>query len=249
MHSLLDPNLAFIFFWLGLALIVLELIVPGHIFSGTIGTILLLLSFASFGLLPVRLLGILLLVASVVFFLLEIKVPGLGRVVDRRDRLARAPGAQSSSTGRGASTCLARDAAGAAAVATFSTCGGEAARDPEQAAPNSARAIHRHAGGDAHGLSPEGVVCVASEEMERYKVRPWDGPRERKVKVTRSTASGSRSSRRMTTSKLRRDRRKGGTRESLLSAWRSSSALVVLFPRTRSGSMPRYQRGRVRLGR
>ncbi len=38
LHSLLDPNLAFIFFWLGLALIVLELLVPGHVFSGTIGT-------------------------------------------------------------------------------------------------------------------------------------------------------------------------------------------------------------------
>ena len=39
LHSLLDPNLAFIFFWVGLALIVLELLVPGHVFSGTIGTI------------------------------------------------------------------------------------------------------------------------------------------------------------------------------------------------------------------
>src|SRR4029079_9347864 len=44
LHSLFDPNLAFIFFWLGLALIVIELIVPGHIFSGTVGTILLLTS-------------------------------------------------------------------------------------------------------------------------------------------------------------------------------------------------------------
>lgn len=78
LHALFDPNLAFIFFWLGLGLIVIELIVPGHIFSGTIGTILLLISIVSFGLLPVRLLGILLLAASVVFFLLEIKVPGLG---------------------------------------------------------------------------------------------------------------------------------------------------------------------------
>ena len=33
LHDLFDPNLAFIFFWLGLALIVLELIVPGHVFS------------------------------------------------------------------------------------------------------------------------------------------------------------------------------------------------------------------------
>ena len=77
-HSLFDPNLAFIFFWLGLALIVLELIVPGHIFSGTVGTILLLTSIVSFGLLPVRLIGIALLVASVVFFVVELKVPGLG---------------------------------------------------------------------------------------------------------------------------------------------------------------------------
>jgi len=78
LHNLFDPNLAFIFFWLGLALIVLELIVPGHVFSGTIGTILLLISIASFGLLPVRLIGIALLVASVVFFVVELKVPGLG---------------------------------------------------------------------------------------------------------------------------------------------------------------------------
>jgi membrane-bound serine protease (ClpP class) len=78
LHDLFDPNLAFIFFWLGLALIVLELIVPGHVFSGTIGTILLLTSIASFGFLPVRLIGIAFLVASVVFFVIELKVPGLG---------------------------------------------------------------------------------------------------------------------------------------------------------------------------
>jgi membrane-bound serine protease (ClpP class) len=78
LHGLIDPNLAFIFFWLGLALIVLELLVPGHIFSGTIGTILLILAVVSFGLLPVRLIGIGLLAASVVAFILEAKHPGLG---------------------------------------------------------------------------------------------------------------------------------------------------------------------------
>jgi membrane-bound serine protease (ClpP class) len=78
LHALFDPNLAFIFFWLGLALIVLELIVPGHVFSGTVGTILLILSIVSFGLLPVRVVGIALLLASIVFFVLELKVPGLG---------------------------------------------------------------------------------------------------------------------------------------------------------------------------
>lgn len=78
LHALFDPTLAFVFFWLGLALIVLELIVPGHIFSGTVGTILMILAIVSFGLLPVRLLGIGLLLASVVFLILELKTPGLG---------------------------------------------------------------------------------------------------------------------------------------------------------------------------
>ena len=78
LHALFDPSLAFIFFWLGLGLIVLELIVPGHVFSGTIGTILLAISLWSFGLLPVRLIGIVLLVASVICYVIELKAPGLG---------------------------------------------------------------------------------------------------------------------------------------------------------------------------
>lgn len=78
LHGLLDPNLAFIFFWLGLALIVLELIVPGHIFSGTLGTILLILAIVSFGLLPVRLVGIVLLIGSAIAFVVELRQPGLG---------------------------------------------------------------------------------------------------------------------------------------------------------------------------
>jgi membrane-bound serine protease (ClpP class) len=48
------------------------------VFSGTIGTILLILSIASFGLLPVRFIGILFLIASVVCFVIELKAPGLG---------------------------------------------------------------------------------------------------------------------------------------------------------------------------
>lgn len=78
LHGLFDPNIAFLFFWLGLALIVLELLVPGHIFSGTIGTILLIIALLSFGLLPVRWIGIALLVFAVVAFVLELNAPGLG---------------------------------------------------------------------------------------------------------------------------------------------------------------------------
>jgi membrane-bound serine protease (ClpP class) len=75
---LFNPTLAFLFFWLGLALIVLELLIPGHVFSGTVGTILLLISLFSFGVLPVRWVGVLLLIAAVVFFVLELNAPGLG---------------------------------------------------------------------------------------------------------------------------------------------------------------------------
>jgi membrane-bound serine protease (ClpP class) len=78
LHGLIDPNLAFIFFWLGLGLIVLELIVPGHVFSGTIGTLLLITALVSFGILPVRVIGIALLVLSVIAFIVELQAPGLG---------------------------------------------------------------------------------------------------------------------------------------------------------------------------
>jgi membrane-bound serine protease (ClpP class) len=78
LHTLLDPNLAFIFFWLGLGLIILWLIVPHHVVSGLIGLAMFVLAIVSFGILPVRLIGILLLVVSVVAFILELKAPGLG---------------------------------------------------------------------------------------------------------------------------------------------------------------------------
>ena len=78
LHTLLDPTLAFVFFWLGLALIVLELLVPGHIFSGTIGTAMLILAIVSFGVLPVQLIGIILLVAAAVLMVVELNAPGFG---------------------------------------------------------------------------------------------------------------------------------------------------------------------------
>jgi membrane-bound serine protease (ClpP class) len=75
LHRLLDPNLAFIFFYLGLSLIIAEFFVPGGV-VGTIGTVLLILAIVALGMLPVQLLGVILLVASVAFFLLELKLPG-----------------------------------------------------------------------------------------------------------------------------------------------------------------------------
>jgi membrane-bound serine protease (ClpP class) len=75
LHRLLDPNLAFIFFYLGLSLIIAEIFVPGGV-VGTAGAVLLVLAVVALGMLPVQLLGVVLLVASVAFFLLEIKLPG-----------------------------------------------------------------------------------------------------------------------------------------------------------------------------
>jgi membrane-bound serine protease (ClpP class) len=78
LHGMFDPSLAFLFFWLGLGLIVVELLFPGHLVSGLVGTTMLLIAIVSFGLLPVRLIGIALLVMSVVFFAFEARHPGLG---------------------------------------------------------------------------------------------------------------------------------------------------------------------------
>jgi membrane-bound serine protease (ClpP class) len=78
LHPLFTPNFAFLFFYLGLALIVLELLHPGISVPGILGALSLVLAGASLGMLPVQLIGVVLLIASVVFFLLELKHPGLG---------------------------------------------------------------------------------------------------------------------------------------------------------------------------
>jgi membrane-bound serine protease (ClpP class) len=78
LHGLINPNLAFIFFYLGIILIIIELLHPGVSVPGILGTLLLVAAFLSFGVLPVQLGGVVLLVASAVFYLLELKHPGLG---------------------------------------------------------------------------------------------------------------------------------------------------------------------------
>jgi membrane-bound serine protease (ClpP class) len=78
LHGLIDPNLAFIFFYLGIILIVIEVLHPGISVPGVLGTLLLVTSIISFGILPVQLGGVILLVASAVLYLLELKHPGIG---------------------------------------------------------------------------------------------------------------------------------------------------------------------------
>jgi membrane-bound serine protease (ClpP class) len=78
LHPLFNPNLAFVFFYAGLALIVVELLHPGLSIPGILGVLLLVLAGTAFGMLPIQLVGLVLLVASVGFFLLELKNPGIG---------------------------------------------------------------------------------------------------------------------------------------------------------------------------
>jgi membrane-bound serine protease (ClpP class) len=78
LHALLSPDFAFIFFYLGIGLIVIEFLHPGLSVPGILGIVSLVVAFVTFGLLPVQLIGIVLLLASALFFLLELKHPGLG---------------------------------------------------------------------------------------------------------------------------------------------------------------------------
>ncbi len=78
LQTLLSPNIAFLLFYLGLALIVVEMLTPGVTVPGVLGVLCLGLALTAFGMLPVQLLGVGLLAASVAFFLVEFQNPGLG---------------------------------------------------------------------------------------------------------------------------------------------------------------------------
>jgi membrane-bound serine protease (ClpP class) len=78
LHSLITPDFAFLFFYAGIILIIVELLHPGISVPGILGALFLVFSFVSLGMLPVRLSGVILLVLSAVCFLVELKHPGLG---------------------------------------------------------------------------------------------------------------------------------------------------------------------------
>jgi membrane-bound serine protease (ClpP class) len=76
LHGLLSPDLAFIFFYLGLGLVIAGFL--HHPAALVFGIVSFIAAFVSFGMLPVSLIGIVLLLASAGFFLIELKHPGLG---------------------------------------------------------------------------------------------------------------------------------------------------------------------------
>ena len=73
-----DPNIAYIFFMIGLYGIMFELYNPGSIFPGVVGVISLILAFYSLHTLPVNYAGLGLIIFAVILFIAEIKVVSHG---------------------------------------------------------------------------------------------------------------------------------------------------------------------------
>jgi len=73
-----NPNIAYILLLVGLAGLYFELSNPGAVFPGVIGAVSLVLAFYSLSTLPVNYAGVLLILLSVVFFILEVYVTSYG---------------------------------------------------------------------------------------------------------------------------------------------------------------------------
>lgn len=78
LHKAVDPNIAFLLFVLGLAGIVFEVTHPGLNLPGVLGGLALVTSLVILGLLPVNLAGLILILAALGFFILDLQVVGHG---------------------------------------------------------------------------------------------------------------------------------------------------------------------------
>ena len=78
LNLLSDPNIAYIFFMLGLYGLMFELYSPGAIFPGVIGGISIIVAFYSLHTLPVNYAGLALIIFAVILFIAEIKVVSHG---------------------------------------------------------------------------------------------------------------------------------------------------------------------------
>jgi membrane-bound serine protease (ClpP class) len=73
-----DPNIAYIFFLLGVYGLIYELYNPGAILPGVVGVISIILAFYSMATLPVNYAGLALIVVGIVLFILELKITSYG---------------------------------------------------------------------------------------------------------------------------------------------------------------------------
>jgi membrane-bound serine protease (ClpP class) len=81
-HRLLDllsdPNIAYIFFMLGIYGLLFELYNPGSVLPGVVGAISIILAFYSLHTLPVNYAGLALIVIGIILFVLELKITSYG---------------------------------------------------------------------------------------------------------------------------------------------------------------------------
>lgn len=78
LHSLTNPNIAYILLFLGIYGILGEFSNPGALFPGIFGGICLILAFVAFQMIPINLAGIILIIAGIILFIVEIYTPTFG---------------------------------------------------------------------------------------------------------------------------------------------------------------------------
>ncbi|MDI9597728.1 MAG: nodulation protein NfeD [Atribacterota bacterium] len=78
LHSLTNPNIAYILLFLGIYGILGEFSNPGALFPGIFGGICLILAFVAFQMIPINLAGIILIITGIILFLFEIYTPTFG---------------------------------------------------------------------------------------------------------------------------------------------------------------------------
>jgi len=78
LHSLTDPNIAYILLFLGIYGILGEFSNPGTLFPGIFGGICLILAFVAFQMIPINFAGVILIIAGIILFIFEIYTPTFG---------------------------------------------------------------------------------------------------------------------------------------------------------------------------
>jgi len=78
LHSLTNPNIAYILLFLGIYGILGEFSNPGALFPGIFGGICLILAFVSFQMIPINFAGVILILIGIILFVFEIYTPTFG---------------------------------------------------------------------------------------------------------------------------------------------------------------------------
>ncbi len=78
LHTIANPNIAYILFLFGVLGLIYEFHSPGVGFPGVVGMICLILAFFSLQILPINLAGLLLIIVAIIFFILDLQIVSHG---------------------------------------------------------------------------------------------------------------------------------------------------------------------------